>query len=44
MSNLGHILLVEDDMTLADWVSEYLIDQHYQVTHVERGDKVMEVF
>lgn len=44
MSNLGHILLVEDDMTLADWVSEYLIDQHYQVTHVERGDKVMEAF
>lgn len=44
MSSLGHILLVEDDITLADWVSEYLIDQHYQVTHVERGDKVMEAF
>ncbi len=44
MSNLGHILLVEDDMTLADWVCEYLRDQDYVVTHVERGDKVMTAF
>lgn len=44
MAHLGHILLVEDDMTLADWVAEYLTEQQYQVTHVERGDKVMDVF
>jgi len=44
MSNLGHILLVEDDITLADWVCEYLTDQQYTVTHVERGDTVMAAF
>lgn len=44
MSDLGHILLVEDDVTLADWVCEYLTEQQYTVTHVERGDKVMAIF
>lgn len=44
MPNFGHVLLVEDDMTLADWVCEYLTDQNYLVTHVERGDKVMAAF
>lgn len=35
------ILLVEDDATLADWVSEYLTEQGYDVVHVLRGDLVI---
>lgn len=35
------ILLVEDDVSLASWVSEYLLEQAFQVKHVERGDQVM---
>ena len=35
------ILLVEDDITLANWVSEYLTQQNFIVEHVERGDLVM---
>ncbi|MDP2562555.1 response regulator transcription factor [Psychrobium sp. 1_MG-2023] len=44
MLNHGHVLLVEDDVTLADWVKEYLVEQAFQVTHVERGDQVMATF
>ena len=36
-----NILLVEDDVSLAAWVSEYLLEQGFQVKHVERGDLVM---
>lgn len=36
------ILLVEDDISLADWVSEYLIEQNFNVIHVERGDLVID--
>ncbi|WDD98500.1 response regulator transcription factor [Thalassomonas actiniarum] len=35
------ILLVEDDVSLASWISEYLLEQEFQVKHVERGDQVM---
>jgi DNA-binding response OmpR family regulator len=35
------VLLVEDDLTLADWVCEYLHDQQFIVEHVARGDLVM---
>jgi DNA-binding response OmpR family regulator len=41
MSESGKILLVEDDATLADWVSEYLQEQGFDVKHVLRGDLVM---
>ena len=37
------ILLVEDDISLADWVSEYLIEQGFTVIHVARGDLVLEI-
>lgn len=40
MSNLAKILLVEDDLTLADWVIEYLQEQNFTVEHVARGDLV----
>jgi DNA-binding response OmpR family regulator len=37
------ILLVEDDISLANWVNEYLTEQGFHVIHVARGDLVMEV-
>ena len=40
MSEQHRILLVEDDLTLADWVIEYLQEQHFIVEHVARGDLV----
>ena len=40
---MHNILLVEDDISLADWVCEYLSEQGFNVTHVARGDLVMDV-
>ncbi|MBH0025708.1 MULTISPECIES: response regulator transcription factor [unclassified Pseudoalteromonas] len=41
MDNYGTILLVEDDVSLAQWVAEYLTEQGY-TTHVcHRGDEVV---
>jgi len=34
----AHILVVEDDVDLADWVSEYLAAKGYKVTVTGRGD------
>jgi DNA-binding response OmpR family regulator len=42
-TNNSRILLVEDDLTLADWVCEYLREQNFTVEHVARGDLVMAV-
>lgn len=39
---MSTILLVEDDISLADWVCEYLIEQEFNVIHVERGDLVLD--
>ncbi|WP_018414719.1 response regulator [Teredinibacter turnerae] len=33
-----NILVVEDDTSLAEWISDYLIDNGYQVTVANRGD------
>lgn len=41
MTTQHKILLVEDDITLANWVSEYLVEQGFIVQHVERGDLVI---
>jgi len=38
---MSTILLVEDDISLANWVCEYLTEQHFNVIHVERGDLVL---
>lgn len=35
------ILLVEDDLTLGDWVREYLTEQGFMVIHCTRGDEVL---
>jgi len=41
MTTQHNILLVEDDITLANWVSEYLEEQGFIVQHVDRGDLVI---
>jgi DNA-binding response OmpR family regulator len=38
-----HIMLVEDDMSLAQWFSDYLTEQGYLVTLVNRGDMAVEL-
>ncbi len=38
-----HIMLVEDDMSLAEWFSDYLSEQGYLVTIVNRGDIAIEL-
>lgn len=43
MDKTHRILLVEDDITLADWVKEYLIEQGFDVHHVARGDLVLDI-
>ena len=40
---MQNILLVEDDVSLADWMREYLTEQYFNVIHVARGDLVMDV-
>jgi len=41
MNESPRILLVEDDLTLGNWVREYLTEQGFSVKHCTRGDKVM---
>lgn len=41
MNNYGKILLVEDDRALAQWVQEYLVEQGFEVSHIDRGDLVV---
>lgn len=41
MDNYGTILLVEDDISLAQWVAEYLTEQGYCVHVCHRGDEVV---
>ncbi|GLX83795.1 DNA-binding response regulator [Thalassotalea loyana] len=36
--NCTHILIVEDDVSLAEWIKEYLELKHYQVSVLGRGD------
>jgi len=38
-----HIMLVEDDMSLAEWFSDYLTEQGYLVTLATRGDVAIEL-
>jgi DNA-binding response OmpR family regulator len=41
--DLPHIMLVEDDMSLAEWFSDYLTEHGYMVTLVNRGDVAIEL-
>ncbi|MDO6720622.1 response regulator [Psychrosphaera sp. 1_MG-2023] len=38
-----HILLVEDDKALAEWICDYLRLRHFDVTHTTRGDDAVEL-
>lgn len=42
-SEKTNVLLVEDDASLAEWVSDYLISHGYLVTHANRGDVAVEL-
>ncbi|RYZ94333.1 MAG: response regulator [Moraxellaceae bacterium] len=37
-SEQNHLLLVEDDTSLAEWIIEYLSSHNYRMSHVSRGD------
>ena len=37
----GNVLHVEDDLSLAQWVTEYLETHGFQVDHIARGDQVV---
>ncbi|GIU05254.1 MULTISPECIES: response regulator transcription factor [unclassified Shewanella] len=37
-STTKHILVVEDDTSLAEWISDYLIDHGYSITVASQGD------
>ncbi|WYH51575.1 response regulator [Teredinibacter turnerae] len=43
MQQQENILVVEDDTSLAEWISDYLIDNGYQVTVANRGDTAVEL-
>ena len=44
MSEYGNILLVEDDISLAQWTKEYLEEQGFTVIHLENGNDVLSCF
>lgn len=39
----AHILLVEDDIDLAEWIADYLIAREFKVTTCHRGDEAVEL-
>ncbi|CAM2811108.1 response regulator [Vibrio rarus] len=38
-----HILVVEDDTSLAEWIGDYLVDHDYSVTVATQGDFALEM-
>lgn len=40
-SGAAHILLVEDDRSLAQWMADYLVEQGYAVSLADRGDEAL---
>lgn len=44
MESYGKILLVEDDVSLAQWIKEYLQEHGYNLVHTERGDLAVQTF
>ena len=44
MNSSAKILLVEDDVSLANWVIEFLQEQEFDVEHITRGDAVVRAF
>lgn len=43
MGDKQHILVVEDDASLAEWISDYLIQHNFQVSVANRGDCAVEL-
>jgi DNA-binding response OmpR family regulator len=43
LADAKHIMLVEDDMSLAEWFCDYLSEQGFLVTLVNRGDVAIEL-
>lgn len=43
MSTQEHILVVEDDASLAEWICDYLADNGYLVSTANRGDTAVEL-
>lgn len=39
----AHIMVVEDDASLAAWIADYLISQGYQVSVASRGDEALDL-
>lgn len=42
-SNAAHILLVEDDESLSEWICDYLINKGFKVTPLFRGDDAVKI-
>ncbi len=42
MTHYATLLLVEDDVSLAGWIQEFLEQKGYKTIHVSRGDAVMD--
>ncbi|MFK7857375.1 MAG: response regulator [Granulosicoccus sp.] len=40
---LDHILVVEDDASLAQWIADYLTENNYQVSIANRGDVAIQL-
>lgn len=38
IADSANLLLIEDDMALAQWISDFLQERGFQVTHFSRGD------
>lgn len=43
MDEQAHILVVEDDASLAEWVADYLLSNGFQVSVANRGDTAVEL-
>ncbi|MCL1057461.1 response regulator transcription factor [Shewanella gelidimarina] len=43
MSVKKHILIVEDDASLAEWISDYLLEHGYGITVASQGDYALEM-
>ena len=42
-SSSAHILVVEDDVSLAEWICDYLKLRGFEVTHTDRGDTAVKL-
>lgn len=42
LNRTASILLVEDDVSLAEWILQYLRGHNYELNHIDRGDQVLD--